>query len=418
MTATTETTLAAPAPGASLPPTFEDAPGRPEETAPPATRAMPRQAGSGGWRDLVGLVPRGGPAILNVSVTNLCNATCDFCNFAHDKGFVTDRRWLDAARFAEALDHMRAQAGVRFVTFMGGEPLLHPRLLDMAREATAQGVQPTLVTNGWLLPPKVDAIADAGVTTLFISIDAADAAVHERNRGLRGVCERIRGATARLATRGVTPIASVAMTRLIPDYRALARFLVSLGFAAVTFSYPRRSALASSSLAWSEDSALVDMTPAEILAAFEGVEQARGIIPVHNPRAGIEDMRRRLTGRGERFACHAGYKYFYLDWNYDLWRCEDWKAPIGPVLDFTPERMMRDFCQACTTDCYRDASIMLHFAVSLGDAFARLREGRLGAAAAALADRRNLASLGAVIGHGKRLKGLAGGVATAGAGAR
>ena len=37
----------------------------------------------------------------------------------------------------------------------------------------------------------------------------------------------------RLASRGVTPIASVAMTRLVTDYEALARFLVSLGFAAV-----------------------------------------------------------------------------------------------------------------------------------------------------------------------------------------
>ena len=58
------------------------------------------------------------------------------------------------------------------------------------------GVQPTLVTNGWLLPGKVDALAATGITTLFISIDAADPRVHERNRGLKGVCERIRGANA------------------------------------------------------------------------------------------------------------------------------------------------------------------------------------------------------------------------------
>jgi hypothetical protein len=65
--------------------------------------------------------------------------------------------------------------------------------------------------------------------------------------------------------------------------------------------------------------------------------------------------------------------------------------------------MMRDGCQACTTDCYRDASVMLHFVVAVGDAFARLAEGRPAAAVAALADRRNAASLGAVLGHGSRL---------------
>ena len=358
--------------------------------------------------DLLRLVPQGGPAICNVSVTNMCNATCDFCNFAHNKGFVKHRSWLDAALFPAALSRLREQANVRFATFMGGEPLLHPKIIEMAREATAQGVQPTLVTNGWLLPPKVDDLAASGITTLFISIDSEDAARHEENRGLKGVCARIREANAKLAAKGVTPIASVAMTRLVQDYEALARFLKELGFAAVTFSYPRKAALGSSSLVWSEDSALVDMSQAELLAVFDGAEKARAIIPVHNPRAAIADMRRRLTGAGERFICHAGYKYFYLDWNYDLWRCEDWKEPLSSVWDFTPEKVMRDECQACTTDCYRDASIMLHFSVSIGDAFARLKEGRPGAALAALADRRNIGSLGAVIGHGARLAKLAG----------
>ncbi|TCZ66753.1 radical SAM protein [Roseicella aquatilis] len=361
-----------------------------------------------GIMDLLRLVPQGGPAICNVSVTNLCNATCDFCNFAHDKGFVTDRRFLDATRFGDALARLREQAGVRFVTFMGGEPLLHPKLLEMVRSASAMGIQPTLVTNGWLLPAKVEALADAGVTTLFISIDAADPAVHEKNRGLKGVCERIRDATARLRARGIMAVASVAMTRLIPDYAALARFVKDLGFSAITFSYPRKAALGSNSLVWSEDSALVDMTAAELLAAFDGVEAVRSIIPVQNPRAGIADMRRRLAGQEERFVCHAGYKYFYMDWNYDLWRCEDWATPLSSVWEFTPAKMMRDGCQACTTDCYRDTSIMLQLPVAIGDAFARLREGRPVAAVQALADRRNALSIGAVIGHGSRLGRLAG----------
>lgn len=30
-------------------------------------------------------------------------------------------------------------------------------------------------------------------------------------------------------------------------------------------------------------------------------------------------MRRRLRGKAERFHCLAGYKYLYLDLNYDPW---------------------------------------------------------------------------------------------------
>lgn len=363
---------------------------------------------TGGLSDLLRLVPRGGPAILNVSVTNHCNATCDFCNFAHDKGFVTDRRYLDADRFPEALRVMRERAGVRFVTFMGGEPLLHKRILEMSRVARDMGVQPTLVTNGWLLPRRLEALAEAGLTTVFISIDSEDVQKHETNRGLRGVVARIREATGRLAALGVAPVASVAMTRLIGDYAALGRFLRDLGFVSVTFSYPRKAALGSSSLVYSEESTLVDMGRDELLRAFDGAEAMRAIIPVQNPREGMADMRRRLTGEGERYVCHAGYKYFYLDWNHELWRCEDWSSSMGSVFDFTPERMVRDGCQACSTDCYRDASLMLHFSVAIGDSFAHMREGRPIAAFRALADGRNLGSIRAVMGQGKRLRSLSG----------
>ena len=63
------------------------------------------------------------------------------------------------------------------------------------------------------------------------------------------------------------------MSRLVTDYTALARFLRELGFAAVTFSYPRKAPLGSSSLVWSEDSDLVDISPAELLAAFDAVDE-------------------------------------------------------------------------------------------------------------------------------------------------
>jgi len=32
------------------------------------------------------------PAVCDISVTDICNATCDFCSFARDKDVVHDRR--------------------------------------------------------------------------------------------------------------------------------------------------------------------------------------------------------------------------------------------------------------------------------------------------------------------------------------
>jgi hypothetical protein len=56
---------------------------------------------------------------------------------------------------------------------------------------------------------------------------------------------------------------------------------------------------------------------------------------------------------------------------------------------------------------YRDSSVMLHFAVSLGDSMDRLRTGDVRGAVNALVDARNLTSLGVVVENAHVLSRLA-----------
>ena len=100
-------------------------------------------------------------------------------------------------------------------------------------------------------------------------------AVHEENRGLNGLGERIRSATARMPSLGMTALAQVTMSKLIGDYRALVPLLRDLGFSAVAFSYPQQARLGSSSLAWSSDSRLVNFKSKELIEAFDAVDDLR-----------------------------------------------------------------------------------------------------------------------------------------------
>jgi hypothetical protein len=118
-------------------------------------------------------------------------------------------------------------------------------------------------------------------------------------------------------------------------------------------------------------------------------------------------MKRHLRSEPERFVCYAGYKSFYMDWNYDMWRCDAWKERLCPIWDFETAPHIRDGCTACIADCYRDSSVMLHFVVSLGDAIDQLAAGRIIVALKTLADRRNFVSLGAVIENAAVLSRLA-----------
>jgi MoaA/NifB/PqqE/SkfB family radical SAM enzyme len=356
--------------------------------------------------DMLHLIRHGGPALCNVAVTNSCNATCDFCNFANGKVERTDLRWIDAAHFECALESLYSR-GIRYVSFFGGEPLLHSRLADMIAMSVAEGMGPALITNGWLLSSKLDQLAKAGLKTVYVSIDAPTMADHEANRGLKGLGERIRSATSRMPSLGMTPLAQVTMSKLICDYRALVPLLRELGFEAVAFSYPQRMRLGSSSLAWSADSDLMKFTDPELAQAFEAVDDLRKTFRVNNPTASIADMKRHLRNKPEHFVCYGGYKSFYLDWNFDIWRCDAWRERMCSVWDFAETPLVRDGCHACIADCYRDSSVMLHFAVSLGDALDSLSEGHILAALKAIVDRRNLESLGAVAGNAPVLSRLA-----------
>jgi organic radical activating enzyme len=89
--------------------------------------------------DMISVLGRGGPGLCNIAVTNACNAACDFCNFARGKIRRADLCWIDSARFEAALNILYSR-DIRYVSFFGGEPLLHPELANMIRMAVARGM--------------------------------------------------------------------------------------------------------------------------------------------------------------------------------------------------------------------------------------------------------------------------------------
>jgi MoaA/NifB/PqqE/SkfB family radical SAM enzyme len=318
------------------------------------------------------------PGVCEVSVTNVCNATCSFCSFAWDKHLVKDKRWLDRAEFRRALPILYRR-GIRYLNFQGGEPLLHPEIDGIVADTRAAGFHPALVTNGWMLPQKIESLVAAGLGTLLVSIDSHSLEDHERNRGLEGVSQRIRHGLSVARSNGLATLASVTVNRLV-NYEALPEFLRFLGVEAVTFSYPRRKPMGSSSMVFSESSRLVDFAPEELVEILESIRKLKKRFPVLNPTASIENIKHHVRGEHEEFACEGGHKYFYLDWNLTIWRCEAWGKPLGSVFDFDKMPDCRDRCTACMVSCYRDGSVLMHAGVAFEDALAAMRAGRLGEA--------------------------------------
>ncbi|MGW7272535.1 cytosylglucuronate decarboxylase [Streptomyces sp. NPDC054864] len=127
---------------------------------------------------------------LFIRILEACNADCFMCEFALSRD--TFRFSLDD--FAELLPKARA-AGVGYVRFTGGEPLMHQDVVELVRAGADAGMKMSMITNGMMLPKKAPQLADAGLAQVIVSLDGGSAATHDVYRrspgmfdnGLRGL---------------------------------------------------------------------------------------------------------------------------------------------------------------------------------------------------------------------------------------
>jgi len=118
------------------------------------------------------------PLVCNYYLTLRCNAHCSFC----DLWSRAEKELADTEAVLANLRQLPA-AGVRIVDFTGGEPLLHPDLSLFLKTARNLKLRTTVTTNGLLYPQRARELSGR-VSLLHFSIDGADAAAHDRLRGL------------------------------------------------------------------------------------------------------------------------------------------------------------------------------------------------------------------------------------------
>jgi len=119
--------------------------------------------------------------------TRRCNLRCAHCYTGSEDAVGGGE--LSDARARAMIDDLAA-FGVQVLLFSGGEPLLRPGVLELARHAKQVGLRVVFSTNGTRLTRDVAArMKDAGVSYAGISLDGL-AAVNDAFRGAAGAFER------------------------------------------------------------------------------------------------------------------------------------------------------------------------------------------------------------------------------------
>ena len=129
------------------------------------------------------------PAKVYLEPTNACNLACATCvrhSWDEPEGFM---EWPVFEAVADGLAPGRevddGEGAPGTIAFMGlGEPLLHPRFLDMVRAAKERGLRAEVTTNALLLDDAMaKGLLEAGLDQLVVSIDGASAEAFGRVRG-------------------------------------------------------------------------------------------------------------------------------------------------------------------------------------------------------------------------------------------
>jgi MoaA/NifB/PqqE/SkfB family radical SAM enzyme len=362
-------------------------------------------------RLLTGRIP--GQVVLQF--TNRCNAACAQCGMR--RSAEIERTHLDTDEMKRLIDAMAAR-GVAALSFTGGEPLLHlEQVAECVRHAVNAGIPYVRTgTNGFVfrnpdddgfekrVRAMAETLAQSGLYTFWISLDSADPATHEANRGLPGVVRGIAKALPWFHEAGLYPAANLGINRLTggptaplpgPEAfepaafyqaarRAFARFYQAteeLGFTMANACYPmslepaeadREAVYAATSTA-----DMIRFRPEEkallFRALLDTIPEFRSRLRIFSPRSALLALVRQYShaapenGNGNGFGpleypCRGGKDFFFID-------CADGSTyPCGYRGDedlghfARLDRDMldhRETCRRCDWECFRDPSQML-----------------------------------------------------------
>jgi radical SAM protein with 4Fe4S-binding SPASM domain len=144
------------------------------------------------------------PVLSEIALTYQCQARCFFCYAsAPERGKTTPE--MSSEEVMRVIDKIVDQARVPTVSFTGGEPTLRPDLPALIAYAKRRGLRVNLITNGMRSGAAgyAERLAQAGLDSAQVSLEAGEAAVHDGIVGHPGAFIRTVRAVRLLKAAGI-----------------------------------------------------------------------------------------------------------------------------------------------------------------------------------------------------------------------
>ncbi len=306
------------------------------------------------------------PWAAHLYVTDRCNLDCHYCN-----EFDNSRPHPELSDLKRRLDKIRA-LGVLRIGLQGGEPLIHPDIVEVVAHAKRIGLAPvSLASNGFPLDEEMlRGLERAGLDSMNISVDRMTPTASTR-KALKTVLHRLdwfADSPIRLAVSGVLFRDSLEEMEQVIDT------CLDRGVAV-------HARVVHDDLI--HDRALRDDTSAS--ACLQSLERQEALkragARIHTSWNLIEYQKAMLRGRPPAWTCVAGYKYFFVSARGKFWLCSQVRTEHD-LMDITPADLRSyDTAKSCQTRCgvycTIDTSMKVKrpFTYARTEALGRLRAG-------------------------------------------
>lgn len=151
---------------------------------------------------------------VNLQLLYNCNFKCRICDFWKEPFIRYPRLSVEQIK---VISSKLKSFGSLMVSIGGGEPLLHPDLIEITKIINKDHF-PMMICNGWYITPEnAKELFKAGMYEISISVDYANAEKHDEQRGRKGAYERALNALQILHENRTNPHQRVHMISVVMD---------------------------------------------------------------------------------------------------------------------------------------------------------------------------------------------------------
>jgi MoaA/NifB/PqqE/SkfB family radical SAM enzyme len=296
--------------------------------------------------------------VAEFAITNACIAKCSFCEIWKQQPKV----FVDREKALEVIDRL-ADHGTVHVTITGGEPLLHPDVVEFVRRATERRMHSAVLAAAPQLLLKNDIIKrleDAGNDMISISFDSGDPRIMAESRQIPNIMEDMTKAVELIARTRIKTMASVLIWN--NNYDKIEEVCVrakNMGFDIISLNYPTFS----QSQVYPLGGEGISLSRENVIQGLESAIKLRktGKYGIINTAVSMKNIIRFLKDPAKiRYHCLGGTNVLFVDWFFNVHPCMQLPIVLGNILTMEEKDYSMPPCNECNMSWYRDFSAMFH----------------------------------------------------------